>query len=330
MSIQEAYCVQLKKVVSITEARTEFLNLSSCERFQFLCSTESCRQRGVKIIGVNYDHFPDEIKQSPHFKYRESNNERHSPDCQWVQNVTEKFAGETEDEFKLRKTRNRLHDYIDEFQLPIEPIMHVSDATKLSLTSSQTYKNATKPASTTEEKQKRYIKTNQLARLVESYLDAKKTLPEKDFLRLPLKVSNLNIKYLYQYFRRAENAIREKKRCVFIGEAQLLENIEWLYFKLKSPYQENEHSSPIPIYVGIRQSTLASYRYRRMLRSHIDSNPYDKKYFKAYFIPQENEFNIKRVKNQNGNDMDIYFFEIKDLNLFCLFNYSYLKKKKSG
>lgn len=63
MPIQEACCIQLGKVVSIIEVRTEFLDRSPCERFQFLYSTESCQQIGVKIIGVNYDHFPDEIKQ---------------------------------------------------------------------------------------------------------------------------------------------------------------------------------------------------------------------------------------------------------------------------
>lgn len=329
MSIQEAYCIQLERVVSITEARTEFLDRSPCKRFQFLCSTESCRQRGVKIIGVNYDHFPDEIKQSPHFKYRSDNNQSHSPDCQWIQSVTEKLAGESDEEYKVRKARSRLHDYIDEFQLPEDKSELQDKITKSSQSTSQSTTSRTTSTSTqSNQQQKQYVKTSQLMRLVETYLDAKKTLSDDDFISLPLKVADSNVKYLYQYFRRTENAIRDKRKCVCIGEVELFESEDWLYFKLRKPYQESETTPPIPIYLGIKKTTLEKYRYRRMLRSHIDSNTYNRKYFKVYFIPQETDFNTKKVKNKEGKKIDIYFFKIEDLNLFCLFNYSYLKKKK--
>lgn len=97
------------------------------------------------------------------------------------------------------------------------------------------------------------------------------------------------MKYLYQYFRRTENAIRDKHKCVCIGEVELFESEDWLYFKLRKPYQENETTLPIPIYLGFKKTTLEAYRYRRMLSSHIDSNTYKHKYFKIYFIPQEND-----------------------------------------
>ncbi|MGZ3082506.1 hypothetical protein ACW0UW_08165 [[Haemophilus] ducreyi] len=329
MSIHEAYCVQLERVVSITEARTEFLSRSPCKRFDFLCSTESCRQRGVKIIGINYDHFPDEIRQSPHFKYRTTNNRLHSPECQWRQTITERLVGESEEEYKIRKMRSRLHDFIDEFQLP-EDEFELSERTKKTATKTASKREQRDASSTikTTQQQKRYIITNQLMRLVEVYLDARRNLPEKDFLALPLKVTNSSVKFLYQYFRRAENAIKDKHKCVCIGEVEFFDRAELLYFKLRKPYQEDKSAPPIPICLGIRKSILETYRYRRMLRSHIDSNPYEHKYFKVYFIPNENDFNLKTVKNKEGKETDIYFFEIDDLNLFCLFNYSYLKKKK--
>ena len=44
MSIQEAYCIELGRVVSIIEARQEFLSQDISRRYSeyhFLCSTES-------------------------------------------------------------------------------------------------------------------------------------------------------------------------------------------------------------------------------------------------------------------------------------------------
>ncbi|MEG9545786.1 hypothetical protein V6W75_07260 [Mannheimia sp. HC-2023] len=326
MSIYEAYCVQLNRVVSITEARTEFLNLYPRKRFQFLCSTESCRAKGVKITGVNYDHFPDEIKQSPHFKYITKNNIAHSADCQWCQTKIVPIAGESNEEYKLRKVRSKLHDFIDEFQLPEDDIEQQSEVTKSSSTHQSKVNNII--SNQHNQPHKRYIKTNQLMRLVEAYLDAKRNLSEKDFFSLPLKVSNSNISYLYQYFRRTEKVIQIKQKCVCIAEAEYIEKAKWLYFKLQKPFQENDNSPAIPIYIGIKKINLEKYRYRRMIYAHIESNKYQNKLFKIYFIPQENDLNIKKIKNKDGKEIELYLFEINNLNLFCLFNYSYLSKKK--
>ncbi|MFA9500500.1 hypothetical protein ACERCG_08765 [Mannheimia sp. E30BD] len=329
MSIYEAYCIQLNRVVSITEARTEFLNLYPCKRFQFLCSTESCRIKGVKITGVNYDHFPDEIKQSPHFKYLSKNNIAHSADCQWNQTKIEPIAGESDEEYNLRKVRSKLHDFIDEFQLPEDDIGLQSEVTNSLSTTSQSKINKIISNQHNQAK-RRYIKTNQLIRLVEAYLDAKKNLSEKEFLNLPLKVANSNIRYLYQYFRRTEKAIQRKQKCVCIAEVEYTETDKWLYFKLQKPFKENENSPEIPIYLGIKKIDLENYHYRRVLYAHIESNKYKNKYFKIYFIPQEKDFNIKKMKNKDGKEIELYFFEINNLNLFCLFNYNYLRKKKQS
>ena len=65
MSIQEAYCIELGRVVSIIEARQEFLSQDISRRYSeyhFLCSTESCRAAGVKITGACYKELPEEHK----------------------------------------------------------------------------------------------------------------------------------------------------------------------------------------------------------------------------------------------------------------------------
>jgi len=80
MSIQEAYCIELGRVVSIIEARQEFLSQDISRRYSeyhFLCSTESCRAAGVKITGACYKELPEEHKVSPYYKYSEKNNKPH-------------------------------------------------------------------------------------------------------------------------------------------------------------------------------------------------------------------------------------------------------------
>lgn len=55
VKITEAYCVELGDVVDIYRAHEESMRGGApYKRFEFLCSDPRCREKGVKIIGVNY------------------------------------------------------------------------------------------------------------------------------------------------------------------------------------------------------------------------------------------------------------------------------------
>ena len=82
LKVSRAYCVELNEVIDIDTAITRSAENNYC-RFNFLCSDEKCRQKGVKIIGVNYDKKPEDCILSPHFKVN-NHGENHHPDCEWV------------------------------------------------------------------------------------------------------------------------------------------------------------------------------------------------------------------------------------------------------
>lgn len=231
MVILDAYCIQLKRCVSITEARTEFLNQSKYKNFEFLCSTPSCREKGVKIVGVNYKIHPsDNHHNAPHYRSKSGQKEAHCNDCYLSYNLNQQLPGETPEEFELKKTRSRLSDYVDEFyftkcqKVPDNTINGENQNTQKGSVSAQnnTRNTISTPLS-------RYTKTTQLIRLVESYLDSREKLKNDLFKTLPLKVEGSKVKYLYQYFYSIKKGIEYKKHCVYQERFSILAKIEMFH-----------------------------------------------------------------------------------------------------
>lgn len=82
LRIDVAYCVELKKIVDIQEACSEFFNQEEHKKFHFLCSDERCRssrEGGVRVTAVNHYRIPSEQHMSPH--YRE--HDEHAEECYW-------------------------------------------------------------------------------------------------------------------------------------------------------------------------------------------------------------------------------------------------------
>lgn len=240
MSIFDAYCIQLKRVVTITEARTEFLNDPKFNRFDFLCSTPSCRENKVKIVGTNYRIHPStDHRNKAHFRKYPAKINEHCEDCYLHYDENVRIPGESEDEFKLRKVRSNLDDYVDEFKLS-EENEAITSSSKSSLAKDEKHQ----PPSSTSNKSKsnavRYSKTNQLMRLVESYLDSRNKLKNDVFKTLPLKVEGQDIKYLYQYFYTIKKGIEKEKHCVYMGDVILKRMDKGLFFQFTETVWEME------------------------------------------------------------------------------------------
>ncbi|MGR3807796.1 hypothetical protein [Pasteurella testudinis] len=333
MSIQEAYCIELGRVVSIVEARYEFLSQNTPRKhaeYHFLCSTESCRTAGVKITGACYKELPEEHKVSPYYKYSGKNNNPHCSDCEWLTHKIKKYQNESDKEFKVRKSRAKLHDYIDEFHIsPREDddtITQKSDRKTHSAETIAVSKNTIQKSITLNNFPK-IVKTGMLARLIEYYLNARLQFGKTDiWWDLPLKVPGTSISHLHQFFRRTEVAISQHLFCVCIGNVKLKETDSAFYFIFRKGFKNADMDKETPIYVTINKSIFNQYRYRRMLRAQIDKNPYPEKFFKIYFIPKIQDLSLKTIKDKHNRDMDIYLFEIDDLNMIHIVNYSDLKK----
>ncbi|WP_101776052.1 hypothetical protein [Pasteurella oralis] len=332
MAIIDAYCVQLERSVTITEARTEFLNQSKWKKFDFLCSTESCREKGIKMVGINYQIHPsDNHHNTPHYRNAPRQKESHCANCYLSYDVTQQLPGETIDEFKLRQTRAKLNDYVDEFEL-----IHPDDK---SVVSSRNVQSTKRQETIQKEQQEadvsieksytRYTKTNQLVRLVESYLDSRRKLSNVAFKKLPLKIQDTDIQYLYQYFYGIKKGIEYGKHCVYMGDAILKSTKQGLFFQFFETIWENYKPKGyklLPIYLEISQEVLDAYHYRRALLDHIKTNTYQEKRFKLFFIPNKEDI-AQKTGEKDGREYKFHLFHIMDLRLFSLFTYSYLKKK---
>ncbi|MFZ7283257.1 hypothetical protein ACLSZW_06160 [Avibacterium avium] len=331
MPIQVAYCIQLKRDVPITEARTEFLNQSHWKRFDFLCSTESCKAKGIKIVGVNYQIHPsDDHRNPPHYRTSPGQKELHCSDCYLSHDLNHQLPGETSDEFKLRKERAKLNDYVDEFNFTQRDLPSATSSSHTQSRASNCDSRQEDLREITQKPYSRYAKTTQLVRLVESYLDSKNKLSNTMFKKLPLKVEGSSIKYLYQYFYGIKKGIEYKKHCVYMGNAILKQTNEGIHCQFIETIWENQKPNGynrLPIYLKISQNVLDNYRYKRALLDHIKTNTYSEKQFRIFFIPNQEDIEPKTFE-KNGSKYSIHLFNITDLSLFCLFTYSYLKKKK--
>jgi hypothetical protein len=118
-----AYCVELGHEVTITEARLEYLAMSSPpKRFNFLCSDTNCWDGpdgpGVMVVGANYTKPAEEGTKfrTPYFR-RESRSAHHREGCMWITSDEAVTPDEylTESEIARRIARRKMKDLVDIF-----------------------------------------------------------------------------------------------------------------------------------------------------------------------------------------------------------------------
>ena len=87
MIIPVAYCPELKRNVSIMDARNEYLNSKYYIKFSFQCVTENCVQpngKRTEIIGCNYTKRNDE-KTAVRPYFRTHPQQEHNKNCPYYQ-----------------------------------------------------------------------------------------------------------------------------------------------------------------------------------------------------------------------------------------------------
>jgi len=85
MQIGKAFCAETNSIVDIYEASAKYFEQEKPrKRFSFLCSSKGCREKQVRVSGVNYDKNPkegDAIQQAMHFRTLDE----HADGCVWVE-----------------------------------------------------------------------------------------------------------------------------------------------------------------------------------------------------------------------------------------------------
>ena len=70
LKITRAYCIEFNEIFSIEDAYAHS-KAQGFIRLNFLCSDEKCRQKGVRVTGVNFDKEPHNRNREMHFRLQD-------------------------------------------------------------------------------------------------------------------------------------------------------------------------------------------------------------------------------------------------------------------
>lgn len=224
MKVLFAYCHELKRSVSIDEARVEYFAVeeSKRKRFVFSCSDRHCN---VAVTGVNYH-----VKAEDGQKFKTAHFRAHTPHiaaCEWRKFEEEreqgKRADESERDYSERKIKRKLSDYIDSF----DPFTGDAEDNVSKVDGSTT---GSKQAVSGDEPKEReagarrsqYTRTNRLQRFIDSWQEAKTTLPDDEFRALTFNLANYGRVSYHDYVTHIKNGVSNEYSGVIYGGATLV------------------------------------------------------------------------------------------------------------
>ena len=297
--ITHAYCVEANAVLPITGARQFYFSSPKRGSLHFLCSTEICRKRKVKVTGVNYHIPPQEESNHQVAHYKANPIDEHDPSCEWMglEEVLAQRPGESTEQFVERKAKRKLNDHVDYFDPSStdneDEVGPESDAT--STGGGATGRLPRKGGGSSEARHA----TNSLERLVQYYREAKDSLPKEEFEALTLNVKGMSVIPLRTYFRSMEWARLGENDRVLMGGAKYKEYGKGFRFDFFDRHQDK----PISLYVDSK--TIEAYRFRRYWRE-LFKQAEHVKYFRVYVLGSLKE-------RQDGKGYDVVVADLRHL-----------------
>jgi hypothetical protein len=261
--ITKAYCVELQRIVTITEARQEYFSREPKKDLHFLCSTEGCRklgpkETGVKVTGVNYRVPPQEDAnhQNPHF--RANPVDEHDPDCEWVGEEGGSDALDMSQQGIASRAKRKLNDHVDVFSPDVAGDDEAEGSGKGPDELSPAKSDEATPRASARKfgAQPRTLRSNSLERLVQYYRSARAELSEEEFEALTIQVKGMKEMPLYAYFRSIEKVKLGENDRVVHGGARYKKFGTGFRFNFYDKFE----NKPISLYVSPEQ--MRKYRYR--------------------------------------------------------------------
>ncbi|KLF28676.1 hypothetical protein YA29_16445 [Klebsiella aerogenes] len=280
MKVLFAYCHELKRSVSIDEARIEYFAIDekNRKRFVFSCSDRQCK---VAVTGVNYH-----VKAEDAPKFKTAHFRAHIPHiagCEWRQFEKEreqgKRADESESDFSERQLKQLLNDYIDNF----DPFIAGSEDDDNKQPGGSEYidgRAASDPErkdQTGEPRQGRYTRTNRLQRFIDVWQDAKNTLSDSDFKALTVNVVGHGRVSYHKYVTHISNGVHNVYDGIIYGGATLVRRYG-TGFLLR--FFDEVNGQEVKLYVG--KDVVETSR----LKHYVDAilNTPDMRYFKVFLL----------------------------------------------
>lgn len=280
MKVLFAYCNELKRSVSIDEARVEYFALEELKRkrFTFTCDDHDC---GVTITGVNYHLKAEEDKTfiTAHFSSRTP----HRPECEWRKFTDEREQGQRRDEsdadYKERKLKSLLRDYVDSF----DPFIADDDKAVNTGTEypAQSRSNVSSLAERKEQEgepgKSRYTRTNQLQRFLDTWLEAKNKLKKEEFNALTINIVNHGRVPYAEYVTHISKGLHNQHNGVIFGGATDFKPFGD-GFRLR--FYDKAEGKKVILYVD--KKIVGRSRQGRYVRDIL--NTPDIQYFKVYLL----------------------------------------------
>ncbi|MGK0159410.1 ATPase [Pseudomonas mosselii] len=302
--ISEAYCVELKENVSISEARRAYFSLPKPRaRFTFQCSYSECLalDEPPAITGVNYANLPEETYRAAHFR---DPGKGHVEGCPWQ---GDEPAASDEDRasdasVKDREAKRKLHDFIDEFDgTPVKPSagpgVAVGTGTEPAGRQGQSRRGVAKGNSFANRNS-----TSSFVRLVEYYRNAHKDLATSEFFALRLKVVGEGEMPLVSFFPNVSKASPDQPPRVIQGGARLEPRkgrgfMLWFIGRVDGK----------GVYLRVTSEEMDKYRFRGFFNDTLAQEDAD--YFRVFGLG-------RLVLSDTGKS---YRLDVEDLNHLTIF-----------
>ena len=306
IKIIEAYCVQLGRVIDIDEAHFESLkDAPPAKRLDFLCSSPSCRAKGVKITGASYDRPLSKQQRAMHF--RENSHYPHEPDCEWVifSSFLEKNTPHSSESSQLSEIRQRSASAVDDWitqYVPQKPDIGVhttQQQPKLQQKTDDFAQIRTKPH-TTLLQETHGRTTHSFMRLCRFHNEMLRLNGFAALKEIPLNIIGMGQSSFGHYFQSIKYGLF-KKNCILFG--WIGQNSQGKYkikrygngFKIQfaTKYEHREYGK-LPITAYISQQQIAEYRYKKQILD-VLNNAQDFAKLTLYVIPES--INIHEYDN---------------------------------
>ncbi|WP_122581864.1 ATPase [Pseudomonas viridiflava] len=278
--ITEAYCVELRDTVSITEARRAYFSLPEPRaRFTFQCSYSACQglDKPPTISGVNYASLPADTYKAAHFR---DPSKGHAHGCPWQgeESSIGDLSQASEAQIKDREAKRKLHDYVDEFDpSPSKPQSesgaHKGAGDEPSGRKDQGQRGVSKGDSFSNRN-----RTSSFERLVECYRNAHKDLKPHEFFALRLKVAGEGEMALISYFPNVSKAAPDMPARVIQGGARLEPRKGGKGFMLWFIDRVNGKG----VYLRVTSEEMDAYRFRGFFNDTLAQQDAD--YFRIFAL----------------------------------------------
>ncbi|PPD55396.1 MAG: hypothetical protein CTY12_01060 [Methylotenera sp.] len=309
-----AFCDELKRIVTIDEARREYL---SCEnppdRFDFFCPDEGCCQSDgsrTRITGANYRKSATEQPQykTPYFR----DWDEHHTNCVWEQSRKQHQStplNETRVAKEKREARQKITDFIEVFN-PTAPQDTVKSDISTGVNNLSKDESPRKRSDSEKQNEfKEYLgKTTStvLERLVDTFIQIDHELGQNGLKAHELEVTGVGILSYRDYFKPIKFANAQTTNRVLYGQAEFVRSYgTGFLFRF---YQKIDR---LPVTLYASPALVNAYRYRKYITDIVFELIEAKKANKESRVTI---YAIGQIEKQ-GNTLSLI---VDDLRHFCI------------